>query len=176
LHVEDFTDASSTTPMSSVPVQFLIHVVQPANCSTLPIVTGLNVTNMACVGVQTTVQYTSTLYINNYCGSSVTIAAVSVQSFPGMVTGPLTTINSSLYSMSLTWTPTSSQIGLQILCAIAQDRLETTHYLYFYLFRCTFSQNQQSLQFCLIFSVAVGGAGSCPGAPPDTTQIITVQV
>jgi hypothetical protein len=120
--------------MSSVPVQFLIHVVQPANCSTLPIVTGLNVTNMACVGVQTTVQYTSTLYINNYCGSSVTIAAVSVQSFPGMVTGPLTTINSSLYSMSLTWTPTSSQIGLQILCAIAQDRLETTHYLYFISF------------------------------------------
>jgi hypothetical protein len=108
-----------------VPVQFLIHVVQPANCSILPQVTGLNITNMACVGVQTTVQYTSILLINNYCGSSVTIVAVSVQSFPGMVTGSLMTTNSSLYSMSLTWTPTSSQIGLQMLCAIAQDRLES---------------------------------------------------
>lgn len=108
--------------MSSAPVQFLIHIVQPASCPILPRVTGSNVTNMACVGVQTAVQYTSTLYIDNYCGSSVTILAVSVQSFPGMDTGPLTNINSSLYSMSLTWTPTSSQIGLQMLCAVAQDR------------------------------------------------------
>ena len=120
--MEDFADASSTTPLSAVPVQFLIHVVQPASCPILPRVMSSNVTNMACVGVQTAVQYTSTLYVDNYCGASVTIVALSVQSFPGMVTGPLTTINSSLYSMSLTWTPTSSQIGLQFLCAIAKDR------------------------------------------------------
>ena len=108
--------------MSSVPVQFLIHVVTPATCSVLPVTTGLNIVHMACIGVQTTVQYTSTLFASNLCGPTVTIVDISVQSFPGMTTGPLTMINSSLYSRSLTWTPTASQTGLQIMCAIALDR------------------------------------------------------
>jgi hypothetical protein len=108
--------------MSSVPVQFLIHVVAPPSCSILPVTTGTNVAHMTCAGVQATVQYTSTLFASNFCGPTVTIVDISVQSFPGMITGPLTMINSSLYSLTITWTPSSAQIGLQIMCAIALDR------------------------------------------------------
>ena len=55
----------------------------------------------------------------------MTIVDISLQAFPGMITGPLTMINSSLYSMSLTWTPSASQLGLQTMCAIALDRQES---------------------------------------------------
>lgn len=111
--------------MSSVPVQFLIHVISPASCSVLPLLTGTNVTDSTCVGVQATVPYTSILFASNLCGPTVTIVDISLQALPGMITGPLTMINSSFYSRNLTWTPSALQLGLKTMCAIALDRQES---------------------------------------------------
>lgn len=41
LQIEDYYDASSTTPMSSVPIQFLFYGYTPTgNCTTLPAIIG----------------------------------------------------------------------------------------------------------------------------------------
>ncbi|CAF1666218.1 unnamed protein product, partial [Adineta ricciae] len=39
--VEDFINSSSITPLSSVPVQFLVHVISASSCPTLPEIIGI---------------------------------------------------------------------------------------------------------------------------------------
>ncbi|CAF5169793.1 unnamed protein product, partial [Rotaria sp. Silwood1] len=59
---------------------------------------------------------------------------------------------STLYSVSLTWTPTTNQIGSQILCTVAID-----------------SQNVQSNQYCMAFVVSTSGTQTCPGEVLETS-------
>ena len=58
------------------------------------------------------------------------------------------------------------------------QRQVTVHSFRFMIssFAISFSRNQQSLQYCLVFSVAIGRTGSCPGVPPETTIATTTQV
>lgn len=65
IQVEDFINKTTTIPLSSVPVQFLIYVYQPKNCS-IPILTS----SLPCIGVQVGIPYTFTLTAINQCGSS----------------------------------------------------------------------------------------------------------
>jgi hypothetical protein len=120
IQVEDFLNTStSLPPLSSTPIQFLIYVYQPKNCS-VPILTSPS----TCVGVQVGLPSTVTYTIINSCGSSSNISAVAVQSFTGIVQGPLVLItpNQTIYAMNITYTPLASQVGLQILCATALDK------------------------------------------------------
>ncbi len=48
-----------------------------------------------------------------------------IQYFSGIVEGPLVLItpNKTVYAMNITYTPLAYQVGLQILCATALDKL-----------------------------------------------------
>lgn len=64
-----------------------------------------------------------TLYAENYCSAyGVTINDIATLSFPTVFKTNITQNTSTLYSVSLTWTPTADQVGSQILCAVAIDR------------------------------------------------------
>jgi hypothetical protein len=119
--VEDFINETSTSPLSAVPVQFLVQVVGPAACNILPEIIGIPEED-SCTSVIVGQQFTSELLAVNNCGPTVTIADISTLSFSGMVKGNLAAINSSLYYETLTWTPTSAQLGYQLMCSMAIDR------------------------------------------------------
>jgi hypothetical protein len=103
--------SSSTTPLSSVPVQFIVKVIAPSSCSTLPeaILVGQSCTTV-------TVNETFT---------------TPVLSFSGMVQSSVNKLNSLIYYKTLTWTPTIDQLGYQVMCAIALDRFLTHAKQYF---------------------------------------------
>jgi hypothetical protein len=120
IQVEDFLNTStSLQPMSSTPLQFLIYVYTPKNCST-PILTSPS----TCVGVQVGIPSTLSYTVINSCGASSNISDIAIQSFTGIVQGPLVSItpNKTIYAMNITYTPLASQVGLQILCAAALDK------------------------------------------------------
>ena len=119
IQVEDFINTTSLIPMSSVPVQFLIYVYMPKNCP-IPSVTSPT----SCVGVQVGVAYTFNLTAINNCGASSNISDIAIQGFLGITRGPLTQItpNRTIYTMRITYTPTISQVGVQVLCATALDK------------------------------------------------------
>ena len=66
--------------------------------------------------------FVSQLIVENKCGPSITIMDISTLSFSGMVQSDLIQINSTTYYKNLTWTPTVSQTGYQVMCAMAFDR------------------------------------------------------
>jgi hypothetical protein len=121
LQVEDFINTTSTSPMSSVPIQFLIEVITP-NCSQVPVVIPLT----GCLDVQVNVSVTFTLYALNYCNRTVSmITSLSpTTNINGMTVSSLvnSTTNISLVYVTLTWTPQASQIGSQEFCAVAYTR------------------------------------------------------
>jgi hypothetical protein len=108
--------------MSSVSVQFLIYVLPPPNCSILPVVIPLT----GCLEVQVNVPVNFTLYAMNYCNRTISITTDLLPSvdITGMSVSSLTnsTTNTSLVSVTLTWTPLTSQIGPQLFCAVAYTR------------------------------------------------------
>jgi hypothetical protein len=106
-----------------VPLQFLINVYATPACPVAPLLYGQYDETGACESVQVGQIHTMTLYAINYCSNySVTIADIATLSFPIVVKSNLTQNSSTLYSVTLTWTPTASQTGSQILCAVAFDR------------------------------------------------------
>ena len=117
--MEDFVSASSTTPMSAVPVQFIIKMVNSPTCSFLPEMVN---SGQTCVTLKVNETYTSDLFAVNHCGSNVSIIDISSVSFTGMQQSTLQRMNSSLYYKTLTWTPSSSQLGYHIMCSMALNR------------------------------------------------------
>ncbi|CAF4550320.1 unnamed protein product [Rotaria sp. Silwood1] len=136
IQVEDFIDNTSTTPMSSVPVQFLIYVQPQPACSNRPIIFPLN----RCLEVQVGISISFNLSAMNLCNSSVVkLADIIVSSgITGMTRGNLTNLstNSSVSYVKFTWTPQINQVGSQQLCTIAFT-----------------TENLQSDQYCIIFTV-----------------------
>lgn len=120
IQVEDFLNTStSLRPMSSVPVQFLIYVYRPKNCS-VPDLSSPS----TCVGVQVGIPYAFNLTAINNCAASSNISSIALQAFAGVVRGSLTQVtpNRTVYRMAITYTPLASQLGLQILCGVALDK------------------------------------------------------
>ena len=66
--------------------------------------------------------FLSQIFAVNYCPSPVYIQDIATLSFTNMIKGNLVKVNSSLYYKNLTWTPTSAQLGYQVMCAMAFDR------------------------------------------------------
>jgi hypothetical protein len=120
--VEDFINDTSMTPMSSVPVQFLIYVLPQPSCSNLPVIIPVT----GCLEVQAGVSMTYNLSAMNLCSPSVSIVTDIVVSsaITGMVESSLTnsTTNTSLSYVTFTWTPLASQVGSQQLCTVAYTR------------------------------------------------------
>jgi hypothetical protein len=105
--------------MSSVPVQFLIHVISEPNCSAAPIIVPLT----GCLEVTVGVSTSFNISVLDLCDPNIVgIADIGVtQSSSGMQLSTLqnSPTNASLFYKTLTWTPQANQIGPQQLCMIA---------------------------------------------------------
>ncbi|CAF2233481.1 unnamed protein product [Rotaria magnacalcarata] len=149
LQVEDFINTTSNSPMSSVPVQFLIYVQPTPVCSIAPVMIAMT----DCLEVQTNVSKNFTLYIMNLCNSTATITEViQSKTITGMTASSVknSTTNTSLAYITLSWTPQASQIGTQELCAYAYNSLVV-----------------RSTQYCIIFTVTA----STPNCPVTTIAV-----
>ncbi|CAF3486532.1 unnamed protein product [Rotaria sp. Silwood1] len=152
IQVEDFINETSTTPMSSVPVQFLIYVQPQPSCSNQPIFFPLD----RCLEVQVGVSISFNLSVMNLCNSSVAkLADIIVSSeITGMTRGNLTTssTNSSVSYVRFTWTPQINQIGYQQLCTVAYT-----------------TENLQSDTYCITFTVK-NSSDTCVTTTTTTTS------
>lgn len=119
--VEDFLNAISTDPLSAIPVQFLVQMITPPTCQIPPRIIGIPI-EQSCTPLQVGRQFSSRLIAVNNCGSNVNISDIATLSFTGMTQGSTIRQNSTHYYKTLSWTPTSSQVGFQVLCAMAVDR------------------------------------------------------
>ncbi|CAF0814037.1 unnamed protein product [Adineta steineri] len=121
LQIEDFFSSTYTTPMSSVPIQFLFYAynVSAGACATAPAIIGVR-PNRACIGVPYGVQLTETIEIQTYCPGQ-TIVDLVTSSPIGMTHSAISNPSPNLWIMTLTWTPIASQDGPQGFCAGAID-------------------------------------------------------
>ncbi|CAF2734835.1 unnamed protein product [Rotaria sp. Silwood2] len=157
IQIEDFNSSNSTTPLSSVPVQLLINVYASPTCTITPHLYGSNNQTGTCKSIQVGQSHSMILYAENYCSNySVIIEDIATLSFPIVIKSNLIQNTSTLYSVFLTWTPTTKQIGSQILCAVAID-----------------SQNVQSNQYCVAFVVSTSGTQTCPGEVLETSTSLS---
>ncbi|CAF1108271.1 unnamed protein product [Adineta steineri] len=121
LQIEDYYDASSPNPMSSVPIQFLFYAYNIASgaCVTAPSIIGVR-PNRACIGVPVGVQLNETVEIQTYCPGQTIIDLVTSSPY-GMQHSAISNPSTGLWIMTLTWTPVSNQLGPQGFCAGAID-------------------------------------------------------
>ncbi|CAF3515760.1 unnamed protein product [Adineta steineri] len=154
LMVEDYYDSSTPTPFSSVPVQFLIHIVSATACPLQPTISS-NLSD--CSPIQVGVQFTFTLTIVQGCPGT-TLQDVYTMPPLYMYKGSITQVGStSVWTVTETWVPDELQLGSQVYCAVATD-----------------SDNIQSDQYCLTFMVVPDGqVPLCPGDVAPTTSTTT---
>ncbi|CAF2851074.1 unnamed protein product [Rotaria sp. Silwood2] len=135
IQIEDYYDSISTTPMSSVPLQFLFYgYAVPSGCSTQPSIIG-NRPNRACIG--TPIGSNVTEYVIAQIGcTGKTIIDFTSSSPVGMTKSTIQNPSTGIYQIILSWIPTIDQYGPQGFCAGAVD-----------------STNVQSDQWCITFLV-----------------------
>ncbi|CAF4107906.1 unnamed protein product, partial [Rotaria sordida] len=113
--VEDFVNTASTIPMSSVPLQILIFTYQPASgaCSTKPEIIG-DRPNRACIGVLPGVQHSERIVASVDCAGDYINEFVTISPLYMTKTtiAPVSGTSNQWY-ITLTWTPTTDQIGPQ---------------------------------------------------------------
>ena len=119
LMVEDFYTELTSTPFSSVPIQFLIEIVAPPVCPLKPIITS----NLSpCTPIQVGVLFSFKLTITQGC-SGTKINDFFRMPPLNMYKGTITQIGwSNVWTVTETWIPTVDQLGSQVYCAIATDR------------------------------------------------------
>ena len=131
IQIEDFVE-NSTTPLSSIPVQFLLLSYDASNpttnCQTKPIITSIPPDYPLVDGtvtVQVTVNYTAMVIAQTGCAgdTETTIINFITSSPPGMVkTAAPFPVSSPQYAINLTWAPTMDQLGKTYrFCATAID-------------------------------------------------------
>jgi hypothetical protein len=117
--VEDFYNANSSTALSSVPIQFLLYIVDTPACPLQPTIDSIL---SACTAVQVGVQFTFKLEITKGC-SGTTIVDLFTMPPLFMDKGNLARVGTTnVWKISETWTPTTAQLGSQVYCAVAVDR------------------------------------------------------
>ncbi|CAF3566661.1 unnamed protein product [Rotaria sp. Silwood1] len=135
LQIEDYYTSTSSTPMSSVPLQFLFYGYDtPSGCSTPPAIIG-NRPNRACVGTPIGSNVTEYVTVQVYC-SGKTITDFVTSSPVGLTKSSIQNPTSGIYQIILSWIPTSDQFGPQGFCAGAIDNTDV-----------------QSDQWCITFLV-----------------------
>ena len=122
IQVEDFINSTSTTALSSVPVQLLIYILPLPSCPNPPVI----VPFIGCTEVQIGVFASFNIYAQNLCDDNVAVITDIVVS--SGITGvsaddlDVDSNNSSFVFVNYTWTPTEYQIGEQTMCVIAYTR------------------------------------------------------
>ena len=96
-------------------------MINPPTCTIPPEIIGIPV-EQACIPVQVGQTFSSQLTAINSCGSNVTIADIATLSFAGMTKGSIVKLNIATYYKTLSWIPTTDQLGFQVMCAMAIDR------------------------------------------------------
>lgn len=112
----------SNTPFSSIPVQFLINVQENNTTCASPRLTGPVTESGQCFGVLVGQSYSIQLIAEPSCSNSTTIKDIATLSIPNVIKEKIVQNTTSLWSVSLLWTPTVKQVGSQVLCAVAIDR------------------------------------------------------
>ncbi|CAF4191673.1 unnamed protein product, partial [Adineta steineri] len=138
LQIEDFFSSTSTTPMSSVPIQFLFYgySAPTASCTTPPAIIG-NLPNRACIGTPVGSNVTQYIIVQVYCpGHAITDLVSSVPS--GMKKSTIINSSPNVYEIILSWIPVADQYGPQSVCAGAIDNIQL-----------------QSNQWCVTFLVGI---------------------
>ncbi|CAF4028879.1 unnamed protein product, partial [Adineta steineri] len=136
LQIEDYFSSTSTTPMSSVPIQFLFYAYNPSAgaCAQRPSIIGAR-PNRACIGVPYGAQLNETIIAQTYCPSQTIVDFVTSSSI-GMTHSNISNPSSGIWIMTVTWTPLVSQFGPQSICAGAID-----------------NSSLQSAQWCITYLV-----------------------
>ncbi|CAF1314684.1 unnamed protein product [Adineta ricciae] len=159
--IEDFVSSISTSPLSTIPLQFLIHVIEKPSCSHQPVLTSPNNHYEQCNEVAVNQTIYIELVAENLCSNSTVIKDIGILSFPSLTKSSLIQKNSSsTWSVFLTWIPTVTQIGSQLLCAIAVD-----------------SERVRSNQYCISFIVVGADTITCasqrlPTTTADYTSVV----
>jgi hypothetical protein len=108
--------------MSSVPVQFLIYVVNQSACGLAPVMLPLNLA----FGVQVGVPISFNMSAMTLCNPNISyVDTISVASgIAGMNVSNTTSYptNESVSYVTFTWTPLTNQLGSQKLCVIAYTK------------------------------------------------------
>ncbi|CAF0831880.1 unnamed protein product [Adineta steineri] len=123
LQIEDYYSSSSTTPMSSVPLQFLFYgyAAPTGSCTTPPAIIG-NRPNRACIGTPIGSNVTEYIIIQVYCpGHAITDLVSSAPT--GMKKSAIINSSPNVYEIILSWVPISTQYGPQSFCAGAVDTI-----------------------------------------------------
>ncbi|XP_041361403.1 uncharacterized protein LOC121377467 [Gigantopelta aegis] len=126
LMIEDFETAISDTPLSSIPLQFLVFVfTSNANCSSQPEFIGDTRADESCVGVPTGTMYFEKIVVKS--GRPTTsIIDITTVSPVGLEKSALSVLEPQVWYVNITWTPTSSQDGPNIFCFTAIDNTGQT--------------------------------------------------
>ena len=112
-------NSSSTTPMSSVPVQLLIYVMDTPTCGLAPIILPLS----RCMEVQVGVTISFNISALTRCDPAV--SDIDSMIFPLSIYEMNTTdiiksaTNASISYTTFTWQPSSDQLGSNRLCLAA---------------------------------------------------------
>ncbi|CAF0950721.1 unnamed protein product [Adineta ricciae] len=119
LQIEDYFNSAATTPMSSVPIQFLFYGYQPSSNCSRPSIIGVR-PNRACIGVPYNVQLNETIMVQTYCPNQTIVDFITASPY-GMTHSAINHISPYTWTMTLTWTPDPLQSGPQGFCAAALD-------------------------------------------------------
>ena len=118
--MEDFINSTSDTPLSSIPIQFLVKIVSSSSCSS-PVIT-INPSMGSCLAVTVGQSLALQLIATTHCNKNASIVDIPIQAFSGLIESGVYPINSTTYRKSIYWTPTAAQEGYQMMCAMAIDR------------------------------------------------------
>jgi hypothetical protein len=122
IQLEDFQNSNDNTPMSSVPVQFLIHVVESeSNCTEPPIFIDTRPAS-SCNSAPLNELYTERFTAQSQCPNE-TIASITVIGLVGSRVSDLIAVPDKTNEkyVDLTWKPTTEQEGPNVVCAVATD-------------------------------------------------------
>ncbi|XP_033103598.1 integrin beta-like protein A [Anneissia japonica] len=123
LMIEDFASPLSTSPLSQIPLQFLVDVYNNAMpCSSAPYFIDPTPKDGACIAVPENETYFQTIVADSGMeGSGISdIVTVSPFGFSKSEVGQVQSDN-RLFYVNLTWTPTKQQEGENILCFTAEN-------------------------------------------------------
>ena len=127
LQVEDFISSTATTPLSSVPVQFVVRVrsFPSSSCSSKPELVGDTPLNGSYFEVPFNTSWNTTIVARVAGGSSTTSITEFVTASPlGMRKSNLCQHeNPREWQMDIMWTPAESQLGPNIFCFAAMDNI-----------------------------------------------------
>ena len=127
LQVEDFMSSTDTTPLSSVPVQFIVRVrsFPSSSCSSKPELVGDTPLNGSYFEVPFNTSWSTTIVARVAGGSSATSITEFVTASPlGMRKSNLSQCeNPREWQVNITWTPAESQFGPNIFCFAAMDNI-----------------------------------------------------